>query len=460
MVEEEAGAGEEKTMSKQTFFSETQKQFKEIARILNIEPEIIQELEQPQRVVKFQIPVKMDSGKIKIFYGFRSQHNNALGAYKGGIRYHPNVTEDEVKALSMLMTWKCSLAGLPFGGGKGGVIVEPQKLSKGELEGLSRGYVREIFPLIGEDVDVPAPDVNTNSQIMAWMVDEYLKRSKIKSQKSKVELLGAFTGKPLNLWGLEGREEATGYGGVVILKKLKEIFGFEPKKTTLAIQGFGNVGSNFARFAFLEGYKIIAVSEAEGGIFVEKGLNPEETLRCREKRGKIAGCYCIDSVCDLSYGKQISNEELLEMEVDVLVPAAIENVITKENVQKIKAKYIIEMANGPVTPEAEEVLEKRRILSVPDFLANSGGVIASYFEWLQSKEKRKWEKEETFNGLSKKLGEAFNEAWALSQKENINLVRNKMPKASDKASIWISNGANLRKASYLLAVDRVAKAIR
>jgi len=418
-------------MGQKSFFSDCQKQLREIASQLKLGPEILQELEEPHRIIKFQIPVLMDNGEKKIFFGFRSQHNNALGPYKGGIRYHPNVSEDEIKALSMLMTWKCSLVGLPFGGAKGGVIVNPKELTQKELENLSRGYVKEVFPLIGPEKDIPAPDVNTDPQIMAWMVDEY---SKLKGKETPA----AFTGKPLEMWGLEGRSEATGYGGVVILKKLQEIFGFKPEKTTLAIQGFGNVGSNFARFAALSGYKIVAVSEAEGGIYVEEGLNPEEVLRCRERKGKIAGCYCVGSVCDSSYGRQITNKELLEMEVDILVPAAVENVITKDNAQKIKAKYIIEMANGPVTPEAQEILEKRGIISVPDFLANAGGVVASYFEWLQSKEKRRWKKEETFKGLAKKLGQAFEKVWALSQREKI----------------------NLRKAAYLLAIEKVAKAIK
>lgn len=418
-------------MTQKSFFSDCQKQLREVASQLKLEREILQELEEPHRVIKFQIPVLMHNGKKKIFFGFRSQHNNALGPYKGGIRYHPEVSEDEIKALSMLMTWKCSLVGLPFGGAKGGVIVNPKELSQEELEKLSRGYVKEIFPLIGPEKDIPAPDVNTNPQIMAWMVDEY---SKLKGK----EMPAAFTGKPLEMWGLEGRSEATGYGGVVILKKLQEIFGFKPENTTLAIQGFGNVGSNFARFAALSGYKIVAVSEAEGGIYVEEGLNPEEVLRCRERKGKIAGCYCVGSVCDPSYGKEITNKDLLELKVDILVPAAVENVITKDNAQKIKAKYIIEMANGPVTPEAQEILEKREIISVPDFLANAGGVIASYFEWLQSKEKRRWKKDETLRELAKKLGQAFERVWTLSQREKI----------------------NLRKAAYLLAVERVAKAIR
>jgi len=418
-------------MRQENLFTETQKQFKEIADILNLEPEIIRQLEEPQRLIKFQIPVKMDNGKIKIFYGFRAQHNNVLGPYKGGIRFHPKVSEDEVKALSIMMTWKCALVNLPFGGGKGGVIVEPKELSEKELERISRGYVRGVFPWIGPEVDIPAPDINTNPKIMAWMVDEY---SKLKGEDSPA----AFTGKPLEVWGLEGREEATGYGGVIILKKLQQIFGFKPKETSIAIQGFGNVGSNFARFAFQKGFKIIALSEDVGGIYAEAGLNPEKVLECREEKGEIAGCYCVGSVCDTNFGKQISNEQLLEMDVDILVPAAVENVITEENAPKIRAKYIIEMANGPITAGAEKILEKRGILSVPDILANAGGVAASYFEWLQSKQKEKWQKERTLNELSEILGKAFDEVWELSQKEEI----------------------KFKQAAYLSAIGRVVKAMK
>ena len=417
-------------MTNQKFFLDTQGQFLEIAKILNLKPEIVEELKEPQRIIKFQIPVKMDDGKKKIFFGFRVQHNNALGSYKGGIRFHPEVSEDEIKTLSMLMTWKCSLAGIPFGGGKGGVIVDPRKLSRGELERLSRGYVKGVFPFIGPDLDIPAPDVNTNPQIMAWMTDEY---SKLKRE----DCPAAFTGKPLEMWGLAGRNEATGYGGVVTLKKLAEIFNLNPKETTLAIQGFGNVGSNFAQFAFKAGFKILAVSEVDGGVYVKNGLDPEATLKCREEKGKISGCYCVGSVCDLSFGKGISNKEILGMEVDVLVPAAVENVITKENAPKIKAKYVIEMANGPVTSEAENILQKRGIISVPDILANSGGVIASYFEWLQGKEKKLWEREKVLKGLSKILEESFEKVFNLAKKEKI----------------------NLRRSAEILAVERVVKAM-
>ena len=412
------------------FFSETQKQFIRIAKVLGLKEEIIEELKDPQKVIKFDIPVEMDNGETKTFKGFRSQHNDILGPYKGGLRFHQDVSEDEVKALSMLMTWKCSLVDLPFGGGKGGVEVDPFQLTESELEKLSRGYVKGVFPNIGYDKDIPAPDVNTNPQIMGWMIDEY---SKISGESNP----GVFTGKPKELGGLAGRKEATGFGGVVVLEKLKEMVGLSPSETTIAIQGFGNVGYNFAHFAHKKGYKIVAVSEAEGGIWIKEGLNPEQTLKCKETKGKISGCYCKGSVCDVTFGKEISNEELLEMDVDVLVPAAVEDVITEDNASRIKAKYIIEMANNPITPEAEEILEKEGKIIVPDILANSGGVIASYFEWLQAAEENPWQKEDVFDKLSCKLSDSFAKVWKLSKEKN----------------------TCLKDAAYLLAVVRVAKAL-
>ncbi len=412
-------------------FSDIQKQLKQAVKILKIEPWIFAELKQPHRLVKFEIPVLMDNGETKIFLGFRCQHNNALGPYKGGVRFHPELCEQEVKVLAMLMTWKCALVNLPFGGAKGGVIVDPCKLSEQELKRLSQGYVQGIFPYIGPEIDIPAPDINTNPQIMAWMVEEY---SKLKGKFTP----GAFTGKPEELQGLKGRLEATGYGGVVVLEQMRKKLGLKPEEMSVAVQGFGNVGSNFARFAFQKGYKILAVSERQGGIFVGQGLNPEKTLDCLAEKGKIAGCYCVGSVCDLSYGRQITNKELLEIEVDVLAPAAIENVITKENAGKIRAKYIIAMANGPITAEAQEILEKRDILIVPDILANAGGVIASYFEWLQAKQRILWAREKTYQEMAKILEKSFEEVWSLAKAKNV----------------------SLKQAANLIAVNRVAKAIR
>ena len=417
-------------MEENDIFVEAQKRFIETAEELGLKPSLIEELKEPNFLSKFQIPVLMDNGDTKIFTGFRSQHNNALGPYKGGIRFYEKVSEEEIKTLSMLMTWKCSLAGIPFGGGKGGVIVNPRDLSKRELERLSRGYVRELFPLIGPHKDVPAPDMNTNSQIMAWMVDEY---SKLKGESSP----SAFTGKSLDMNGLKGRNEATGYGGVVILNKLKEVLNLKPEETTIAIQGFGNVGFHFAKFAFEKNYKIIALSEYGGGVYLGEGLNPEKVLECRNQKDKIAGCYCSGSVCDIKEGRTITNEELLETEVEVLVPAAIENVIREDNASKIKAKYIVAMANNPITKKAQRILEERGIIIVPDFLSNAGGVVASYFEWLQAIEGSVWEKQKTFNKLSEILGKAFDEVWGLSKEKEI----------------------SLNKAAYLLAVSRVAEAI-
>ncbi len=417
-------------MEENKIFLETQKQFIEIAEELKLKSNLVEELKEPNFLFKFQIPVLMDNGEVKIFMGFRSQHNDVFGPYKGGIRFYEKVSSEEIKTLSMLMTWKCSLVGIPFGGSKGGVIVNPRNLSEKELERLSRGYVKKLFPLMGPHKDIPAPDMNTNSQIIAWMVDEY---SKLKGEFSPA----AFTGKSLNIKGLEGRTEATGYGGVVILEKLKEVLNLKPEKTTIAIQGFGNVGFHFAKFAFEKGYKIVALSEYKGGVYLKEGLNPEEVFKCRNQKDKIAGCYCSGSVCDIKEGKTITNEELLETEVDILVPAAVEDVVKVDNAAKIKAKYIIAMANRPITKEAQKILEKRDIIVVPDILSNSGGVIASYFEWLQAIDEDSWEKQKTFNKLSKILGEAFDKVWNLSKEKKI----------------------SLDKAAYLLAISRVAKAI-
>lgn len=388
-----------------------------IGKILKLTEKEIEEFLEPKRIFKFKIPVLMDNGKKMVFIGFRCQHDDTLGPFKGGIRFDENVNENEIKILAILMTLKCSLVGLPYGGAKGGVRVNPKVLSKRELEELSRQYVREIYQFIGEDMDIPAPDLNTNPQIMAWMVDEY---SKIVKKFSP----GAFTGKPEELWGLEGRNEATGYGGVVVLEKLREKIGFEPQKTTMAIQGFGNVGFHFAKFAFKNHYKIVALSEKEGGIFSDQGFDPEKVLEDKLKFGKLSG------------KKEISNKELLEMNVDILVPAAVENVITKENAENIKAKYIISMANAPITDKAEEILTQKGKIIIPDILANSGGVIASYFEWRQAKEGRIWEKSEVLKGIEKILSETFEKVWDISLKEKI----------------------TISEAAYLLALKRIFEA--
>ena len=423
----------------------------------------IDRLIKPEKVHQFSFSVKMDNGKTRRFQGWRIQHNRALGPYKGGIRFHPNTTKEEIQALATLMTIKCAVAGLPFGGGKGGVIVDPKKLSEGELERLSRAYATKIAPFIGEDIDVPAPDVNTNPKIMAWMIDEY---EKIIGKKSPA----TFTGKPVDLGGSLGRTEATGRGGVIVLRALLEKLQkaryndsaaqffhtrvsprlwrgpLESEKIvtalfsnnlsikqfnnlTIAVQGFGNVGYYFAKIAHEMKFKIVAVSDSKGGVYVKDGLSPEKTLQCKKEKGSVAGCYCKGSVCDVRYGKPVTNEELLELPVDILVPAALENVINEKNMKKIRAKIIIEMANGPITEEAYNYLINKGVIIVPDVLANSGGVTVSYLEWLQGKQRHWWTEAEVNQKLAKIMEKAF-------------------------AAVW-KRGGDLKKAAFELAIEKL-----
>jgi glutamate dehydrogenase/leucine dehydrogenase len=397
----------------------------------------IEKLKTPDRVLEGELTVKMDDGKAKKFKAFRSQHNNARGPYKGGIRYHQDVSKAEVMALSTWMTWKCAVTGIPYGGGKGGIIVDPHQLSVGELERLSRAYARFIAEAIGPWTDIPAPDVNTTGQIMAWMVDEY-QTMKAEQGAFSENPLAAFTGKPLDLGGSEGREEATGLGGVFVLEKLAEKLGLKRKQdVTIAVQGFGNVGYWFAYHADRLGYKVVAVSDSKGGIYVENGLDPVKTLECKHKFKTISDCMCVDGVCDPSQGKVITNEELLELPVDIIVPAALENVVHAKNAGKIKAKAIIEMANGPVTPEADPILAKNSVFVVPDVLANAGGVTTSYFEWVQNLQGYAWTKAEVLSKLQPLMEKSFSEMWEMHQKT-------KQPG---------------RVATYLTAVKRVVDAM-
>ena len=428
---------------------------KETAKNLGFDEEIIKRLIEPEMICEFSFPVKMDDGQIKVFKGWRVQHNSLLGPYKGGIRFHPQTSREEVQALATLMTIKCAVAGLPYGGAKGGVLVDPKKLSSAELERLSREYVKKIAHFIGEDIDVPAPDVNTNPQIMAWMIDEY---RKIKGYQSKA----TFTGKPVAMGGSLGRTEATGRGGVIVLKallselvkdgstkilsrlnssltllkqKVSKNFvlpSFNNQKLksnneiTIAVQGFGNVGYYFAKIASEAGFKVVAVSDSKGGIIKPKGENMEAldiplVMECKKEKGTLAGCYCAGGVCDTKGGKTITNEELLELPVDILVPAALENVINEKNMKNIKAKIIIEMANGPVTEEAYEYLSKKGVVIVPDVLANSGGVTVSYLEWVQNKAGYYWSEEEVNSKLEVMMKKAFEAIWEKASKKKIPL---------------------------------------
>lgn len=403
--------------------------------------QIVSILKRPQREVHVNIPVTMDDGSLRMFPGYRVQYNNARGPYKGGIRFHPNVNLDEVKALAFWMTIKCAVAGLPLGGAKGGVVVDPKQLFEGELERLSRGYVRAIADVIGPEKDVPAPDVNTNSTIMDWMSDEYIKALSVKgkalSEKERSTLRATFTGKSINDGGSEGREEATGLGGLYVLQsvlgKLRSN-ALTHQRMTVAVQGFGNVGYNMVKFLVDAGFKVVAVSDSRGGIYVPDGVNPELTMACKKKNGYLAGCYCSGSVCDLSKGRPISQEKVLELPVDILIPAALENVITMENCKRIKANVILEMANGPTTPEADEILAQRGITVIPDVLANSGGVTVSAFEWEQNLNGQHWTKEEVNKKLKRKIEEATEAVWEASKKLN----------------------TTLRTAAFTVALERIA----
>lgn len=411
-------------------------QLDKAAKVINLDKNIHEILKNPDKILTVYIPVKMDDGEIKVFTGYRSQYNNALGPYKGGIRYHPNVSLDEVMALSFWMMIKCATVGIPMGGGKGGVIVNPKDLSEGELERLSRGYIQKIWREIGSDKDVPAPDVYTNAKIMAWMRNEYEKLSGHSDP-------GVVTGKPIADGGSEGRESATGQGGAYCARELVKKMGWEGKQITVAVQGFGNVGGYVAKILHKMGFKIVALSDSQGGVFNEDGVDPYKAEKIK-KAGGMLGCYCLGSVCTLNQISKdgpcrfISNEEILELDVDILVPAALENQIRADNAPRVKAKAIMEMANGPTTPEADEILKAKGITVVPDVLANAGGVTVSCFEWEQNLKNEHWTEVEVLKKLEEKMTGAFAEIWEMKEK----------------------HGVDMRTAAFALAIDRVAKAIR
>lgn len=402
-------------------FVSAQTQLKEIANLIKLSPGTVATLLEPARTITVQIPVVRDDGQIEIYTGYRSQHNDARGPYKGGIRFHHAVTLPEVKALSMWMTWKCAIADIPFGGGKGGVIVDPKTLSAAQLERLSRGYARAIADCVGEDKDVPAPDVNTDGRIMGWMRDEY---ERVTGKSSPA----TFTGKAISDGGSEGRTEATGYGGVYVLNRLFEKIGKSARGTKIAIQGIGNVGSYFAHKAHADGYTIVALSDSKTALYDPAGLDPAAVLAYKDAHGTLQG-----------FGAQeIFPLELLTLDLDVLVPAALEGVITEENAGQIKAQTIIEMANGPVTPEADQILRDRGIISVPDVLANSGGVTVSYFEWVQNKNTEHWSQAEVLKKLQSTITTAFDHCYESTQRLN----------------------TTMRMGSYAVAVQKVAEAMR
>jgi glutamate dehydrogenase (NAD(P)+) len=409
-------------MEKLNPFVAAQKQLEEANRYLHLDDGLLQQLQHPKRIVEVRIPVAMDNGKIQVFRGFRSEHNNARGPYKGGIRYSPTETLDDVKALSMWMTWKCAVANIPYGGGKGGIIVDTKKLSKGELERLSRGYIRALYDLFGPNMDVPAPDMYTTPEIMGWMLDEY---ETIKRSQSP----GFITGKPLALGGSQGRTEATGYGGAFVLHELVKKRKMNPQKVKVAVQGFGNVAYYIVEKLQQLGYTVLTVSDSTGGIYNEKGIDLQKAMEHKKKTGSLSGTPETTT---------ITNKQLLELPVDVLIPAALENQITAENAKNIKAKIVLEMANGPVTPEADTILFNKGILQIPDILANSGGVSVSYFEWVQNIYGYYWPKEEVLKKLEELIKREFNNVYNIALEKKI----------------------HMRTAAYILAVTRVVDAMK
>ena len=399
------------------------KQLDEAAKLINLDKGLQQVLANPKRILTVSLPIRMDNGEIHVFTGFRSQHNDARGPYKGGIRYHPQVTIDEVKALSMWMTWKCAIADIPYGGGKGGIICNPKEMSEGELERLTRRYAYGIADIIGPHTDIPAPDVYTGGKEMAWIMDTY---SALKGNYVQPEII---TGKPITIGGSLGRNEATGRGLAFTVREAAKKLKIDMKDATMAVEGFGNAGQFASQFVEDQGARLIAASDSKGGIYNKNGINVAELRRHKEKTGSVVG---------FSGANSISNEELLETDCTILIPAALENQITTKNASRIKAKIVAEAANGPTTPDADEVVYNNKILVIPDILANGGGVIVSYFEWLQNLRRDYWAEQKVNERLDRNITKAFNDVYQTSERY----------------------GIDMRKASTVLAVNRVVEAIK
>lgn len=403
-------------------FLRAQQSFKEAVETLGLEPAVYEILKHPMRTFEVSVPLVRDDGTLQVFTGYRVQHNDALGPTKGGLRFHPAVNADEVKALAIWMSVKCALIGLPYGGGKGGIACDVDQLSEGEIERLSREYIRAISLVIGPDKDIPAPDVSTNPQIMAWMVDEY---SRIRGENT----FGFITGKPLVIGGSKGRVEATGRGLVFATRQIATEMGMDFSKSRIAVQGFGNVGSVAAAIAYSFGASIVAVSDKDGGLYNPAGIDIPDLMEYKRVNRNLAG---------YPHAEAISNKDLLELPVDILFPAALENQITADNAHNIQAKIVGEGANGPTTPEADDILFDKGVMVVPDVLGNSGGVAVSYFEWVQNQSRFYWSEVEVNQRLEEYMSRAMAEMHRMHERF----------------------GVTLRKAAYLVATDRLAQAMR
>jgi glutamate dehydrogenase (NADP+) len=417
-------------MSNLDVFEDAVARVERIGKEAGVGPEVIAALKRPKALLTASLPVRLDNGSTRYFEAFRCRYNDARGPTKGGIRYHPNVTAEEVQALALWMTVKCAVVGIPYGGGKGGIVVHPKELSHLELERLSRAYMRAMVEVVGPDRDVPAPDVYTNARIMGWMADEYQTITRRRE-------LAVITGKPIPLGGILGRDEATGRGAFIVIQDLARRRGLDPSRTRVAIQGFGNAGYHVARLLQHAGYRIVAASDSKGAIYSGDGFDPESLHQHKEETRRLAGVYCEGSICELIDHERITNEELLELDVDILIPAALEGVIDSHNADRIRAPIIVEVANGPIVSEVDEHLREREILVVPDVLANAGGVTVSYFEWVHNREGYPWTLEQVRSRLEEVLSRAFTAIWELAQGKKL----------------------SLRSAAYTIALRRIAEAI-
>ena len=415
---------------KTSLLSDASKRLEQALKHVNISDDAIARLQHPKTSLSVSIPVRMDDGSLKVFSGYRVRYDDTRGAGKGGVRYHPGVSLDEVQSLAFWMTFKCALLDLPFGGAKGCITVNPKELSKAELERLSRGYIDAIADAIGIDIDILAPDVYTNAVIMGWMMDQY---STIKRHLCR----GVVTGKPLALGGSKGRETATAMGAFTVIQAMLPKFKLIPAETTVAIQGFGNAGSTLAELLAEAGYKIVAVSDSKGGVYSSQGLDIASIKQHKDQSREMKAVYCHDTVCSIVEHQTISNQELLALDVDVLIPAALENQITQDNAEDIKAKYIFEVANGPINSDADQILGKKGTYVFPDILVNAGGVTVSYFEWVQNRSGWYWTLQEVNQRLQEKMREEAEQVWHLSKNLNI----------------------DIRTAAYVQALKRLATAL-
>jgi len=395
-----------------------------------IDAEAVERLKHPRAILQVAVPVRMDDGSLRVFEGYRVRHDDSRGPGKGGVRFHPDVNLHEVKALAFWMTCKCAVVGIPFGGAKGGVVVNPKELSRLELERLSRGFIQQIGDFIGPEIDIPAPDVYTNAMIMGWMMDEY---SKMHGHRTPTVI----TGKPIPLGGSLGREDATGRGAYYCIRELAGRKGWDPKQIRVAVQGFGNAGQHVARLLHADGYRVVAVSDSKGGIYREEGFDIPSLIRFKNESRQLKAVYCDGSVCEMVDAETISNQELLELDVDVLIPAALENVIAEENAKAIQAPVIIEVANGPTTSDGDAILNEAKKIVVPDILANAGGVTVSYFEWVQNKQGYYWTEGEVHEKLEEIMTREFNAIYGLMDQHSI----------------------DMRTAAYAHALNRIGQAI-